>query len=152
MYQDGYNYYSYPNYQPFYNEMPRGFASPTGGMGAGVRRSGGLAGLFRRGGSSTANLAGIAGAAKPKFNWGGLLTNTQKTLNVINQAIPIFYQVRPIWNNAKTMFHIMGALKEDDDKPNPTSSITKSSASSSFPSTDSSQATETMENQPQFFI
>ena len=26
------------------------------------------------------------------IKWGALLTNTQKTLNVINQAIPVYYQ------------------------------------------------------------
>ena len=34
-------------------------------------------------------------------------------LNVVNQAIPIYYQVRPMINNAKTMFRIMGAVKDD---------------------------------------
>lgn len=55
------------------------------------------------------NIKGFAG----KTNWSGLLTGAGKTLNVINQAIPIIYQVRPIWNNAKTMFRIAGALKDD---------------------------------------
>ena len=33
--------------------------------------------------------------AKPKlFNFSDLLNKTQKTLNVINQAIPIFYQIK----------------------------------------------------------
>ncbi len=53
-------------------------------------------------------------AMKTKFNFTNLLSNAQKTLSVINQAIPIVYQVKPIWNNAKTMFNIMGALKSED--------------------------------------
>ena len=48
-----------------------------------------------------------------KINWLNILTNTQKTLNVINQAIPIYYQIKPIWGNAKTMFRMVNALKED---------------------------------------
>ena len=47
------------------------------------------------------------------INWGNLLNNTQKTLNVINQAIPVYYQVKPIGGNAKTMFRMMGALKDE---------------------------------------
>ncbi len=50
-----------------------------------------------------------------KINWSNLLNNTQKTLNVINQAIPVYYQIKPIYNNAKTMFRMVNAIK--DDKP-----------------------------------
>lgn len=53
-----------------------------------------------------------------KINWSSLLTNTQKTLNIINQAIPIVYQVKPIINNAKTMFKVINAVKEDDEITN----------------------------------
>ena len=51
-----------------------------------------------------------------KINWGNILNNTQKTLNVINQAIPVYYQVKPIYNNAKTMLRMVNALKDDDKK------------------------------------
>lgn len=47
-----------------------------------------------------------------KINWGNILNNTQKTLNVINQAIPVYYQVKPIYNNAKTMFRLIGSMNE----------------------------------------
>ena len=60
---------------------------------------------------------GLFSLLKGKINWSSLLSNTQKTLNIINQAIPVFYQVKPLWNNTKTVFRIMGALKEDDKKP-----------------------------------
>ena len=51
-----------------------------------------------------------------KINWGNLLNNTQKTLNVINQAIPVYYQVKPIYNNAKTMFRLIGSMNDSDRK------------------------------------
>lgn len=57
---------------------------------------------------------GLFSNIKGKFNWSSILNNTQKTLNIINQAIPVFYQIKPIWNNTKTIFKIMGALKEED--------------------------------------
>ena len=47
------------------------------------------------------------------LNWGSILTNTQKSLGIINQAIPIVHQVKPIVTNAKTMFKIAGALKDN---------------------------------------
>ena len=53
-----------------------------------------------------------------KFNWSNILNNTQKTLNLINQAIPVHYQVKPIYNNAKTMFRMVNALKDDDNDTN----------------------------------
>lgn len=77
-----------------------------------VAKGGLLSRLF--GGSRTASLAGgTMGAARSGINWGTLLSNTQKSLGIINQAIPIVYQVKPIINNAKTMFRIAGALKDD---------------------------------------
>ena len=40
------------------------------------------------------------------IKWGSILDGASKTLGVINQAIPDIYQVKPIINNAKTMFNI----------------------------------------------
>ena len=45
------------------------------------------------------------------INWSGILDGTQKTLGVINQAIPIVYQVKPILSNAKTMFKIADEVR-----------------------------------------
>ena len=56
---------------------------------------------------------GLLSALK-NIKWGTILSNTQKTLGVINQAIPIVYQIKPIWNNAKTVFKIVGAIKDGD--------------------------------------
>lgn len=57
------------------------------------------------------------------INWSNLLNNTQKTLNVINQAIPVYYQIKPICTNAKTMLKMVNALKDDDTSSNKSSSI-----------------------------
>lgn len=46
------------------------------------------------------------------IKWGPLLDGTSKTLGVINQAIPVVYQVKPIINNAKTMFKIANIMNE----------------------------------------
>lgn len=53
-----------------------------------------------------------------KISWSNLLDGTQKTLNIINQAIPVFYQMKPIYNNAKTIFKVMNVVKEPDIKIN----------------------------------
>ena len=48
-----------------------------------------------------------------KINFSNLLDGTSKTLGVINQAIPVFYQVKPLVNNIGTVFKISNALKEN---------------------------------------
>lgn len=52
------------------------------------------------------------------INWSNILNNTQKSLGIINQAIPLVYQIKPIVNNAKTMFKIAGAIKDDKVEEN----------------------------------
>lgn len=49
------------------------------------------------------------------INFAGILDGTQKTLGVINQAIPIVYQVKPIVSNLGTIFKISNIL--NDNKP-----------------------------------
>lgn len=49
-----------------------------------------------------------------KTNWSGILTNIQKTLNIVNQTIPMIKQVSPMINNTKTMFKIMNEFKKTD--------------------------------------
>lgn len=56
------------------------------------------------------------------FNWTTFLDGTQKTLGVINQAIPIVYQVKPILNNARTMFKIADEIRKPPNQSNTNSS------------------------------
>ena len=51
---------------------------------------------------------------KNGINWSSILTNTQKTLNIINQTIPVIKQAKPVINNAKTMFKVMNEFKKVD--------------------------------------
>ena len=51
---------------------------------------------------------------KAGINWGSLFTNAQKALGFVNQAVPAFYQIKPLWNNAKTMFKVVNEVKKDD--------------------------------------
>jgi hypothetical protein len=56
----------------------------------------------------------LSGLFKGGLNWGSILTNTQKTLGIVNQAIPVFKQAAPVFKNAKTMFAIMNEFKRVD--------------------------------------
>lgn len=77
-----------------------------------ARNLGGLSGAssIARNGIGT----GLGKGLLSKFSFSGFLNGASKTLNVVNQAIPIFYQVRPMINNAKTMFKIIGAVQDND--------------------------------------
>lgn len=61
------------------------------------------------------NLGGNSFIPRRGLNWRGFLNNTQKTLGIINQIIPIVYQVKPLVSNARTLFKIAGAVNSNDD-------------------------------------
>lgn len=123
--------------------MMRGAMNSTiGGMGnvmSGARvathsASKGL-GLFNRLGNSIRAIKGI--------NWSGLITNTSKTLNVVNQAIPLVRQVGPMVNNMKSMLKVASLFKDETDKI----PITKSNKSiNSSPSTNGVDYTNSSNN------
>lgn len=48
------------------------------------------------------------------LNWSSILSNTQKTLGIVNQAIPMIKQISPVMKNAKTMFKVMNEFKRVD--------------------------------------
>lgn len=94
----------YPN--GFYN-MP--FVNPynTLGVSSALPKAGGL--LSRLG--------------LRNINFGNILTNTSKTLNVINQAIPVVKQVGPMFNNMKSMLKVASLF---NDATTPSNNNTKS--------------------------
>lgn len=55
------------------------------------------------------NAATLGSAAKAgssifsKINLSSFLSNAQKTLGVVNQAIPLYYQVKPVFKNLKAL-------------------------------------------------
>lgn len=59
------------------------------------------------------------------IKWGSILDGTSKTLGVINQAIPVIYQVKPIVNNAKTMFKIANIINEPKEEIKKETTIVK---------------------------
>lgn len=95
-----------------------------------------ISSLFGRGAA-----AGTA-TGTSKITFSGILNGASKTLGVINQAIPVFYQVKPIWNNARTMFRVVRGLNSNDN----TSSINTQVKESSNLSQKKEQA-----NAPTFF-
>ena len=60
------------------------------------------------------------------FSFNNFLDGCQKTLGVVNQALPIVNQLGPIVTNAKTMFKIANIVNSADDTVKP---IQKNSSS-----------------------
>ena len=98
-------------------------------------RPGLLSRLF--GGSSLINGA-------KTFNWSNFLTNAQKSLGIVNQAIPLVNQVKPMVSNAKTMFKIANAVRSSNNDK----SINKTTTTSNTNNINSN----TYNNQPIFYI
>ena len=53
------------------------------------------------------------------IDFAGILDGTSKTLNVVNQAIPVFYQAKPFLQNMGTLFQIKNAIKKDSIEKTP---------------------------------
>ncbi|MDD6323581.1 MAG: VrrA/YqfQ family protein [Bacilli bacterium] len=62
----------------------------------------------------TGGTPSLFSALKNGINWSGILNGTQRTLNIINQAIPLVKQAAPMMKNAKTMFKVMNEFKKVD--------------------------------------
>ena len=84
------------------------------------------------------------------INLSSILSGTSKTLNVVNQAIPLVRQAGPIMKNAKTMFRVMNEFKKVDS-PTTTTQV----APSNQPSTVSNVPKEEVRSSnsgPTFFL
>jgi len=65
---------------------------------------------------NTSNIGLLGRLFKNGINWSTILSNAQKTLNVVNQTIPVVKQIGPVVNNAKTMFKEINKFKKIDSK------------------------------------
>ena len=46
-------------------------------------------------------------------NWSNIINNTSKTLGVINQAIPIVKQTKPMLHNMRSMLKVASAFRDE---------------------------------------
>ena len=60
----------------------------------------------------------LSSGAGRGFSLSSIISGTQKTLGLVNQAIPIVKQVAPVMKNAKTMFRVMNEFKKVDTPNN----------------------------------
>lgn len=85
------------------------------------------------------------------INWGTILNNTQRTLGIINQAIPVVKQVSPVMKNARTMFQVMNEFKKMDS-PSASSSTSEQPNNIQSAETQQAKVIQKEENQPTFFL
>lgn len=101
----------------------------------------------------------LGSVAKSGINWSSLLSNTQKTLGIINQAIPAFYQIKPIFSNMKTMFKVVNEINRDTSETTNTNDYEKSNENNSTGKTTINSVSNTelnnsyvQEDAPTFFV
>lgn len=66
------------------------------------------------------------------LNISGILDGTQKTLSVINQAIPVVYQIKPLVSNIGTIFKIRDIINEPTNNKTKSENIKKTNNSPIF--------------------
>ena len=84
---------------------------------------------------------------KDTIKWSKLLEGTKKTLDVVNQAIPIYYQVKPIISNAKTLFKVANVINN-----NTTEVIAKNEEKNQSEIKEEVSTTSSKNNSPIFYL
>ena len=109
----------FPNGFIPYSNMLNGMSSfPLGQMGMNQM----LPNTLMQGANAMQSASGLSALSKTfrGFNYSTFLDGTQKTLNTINQIIPLVNQVSPMIRNASTMFRVVGEVKKmNNDIPTP---------------------------------
>ena len=77
-----------------------------------------------------------------------IISGTSKTLNFVNQTIPVIKQIPPMIKNARTMFNVVNQFKKIDE-PTPTKKIEKQIKNISE---NKQNLIDKKINQPNFFI
>ena len=91
----------------------RSFGSPLmGALGRGARLGQG---------------ASLFGKLRGSFNFSKIISNTGKTLDVLNRGIPLVKQAGPMFKNMKTMFRLASAFK-DESNPREVNNSNKTTA------------------------
>jgi len=103
--------------------------------------------------TNTAQTGILSRIFKNGINWSTILTNAQKTLNIVNQTIPVIKQMRPVVNNAKTMFKIMNEFKKvDTPQPNKNQQYNKEKIIEKKETDNQIQTTKINNDNPTFFL
>jgi len=153
---NNYNYYgSFNPYGNFTRNIPNNFNNYRGVPNmmygtSGIRTTGGFLSRLFPGLAANSTSTGIATATN-KITFNGILNGASKTLGVINQAIPVFYQIKPIWNNAKTMLRIAKAMNSSDSSDFDANKIKVNTSNIAKKNTTTNNSSVINEEGPTFF-
>ena len=154
---NNYNYYgSFNPYGNFTRSVPNNFNNsfrsiPNMMYGtSGIRTTGGFLSRLFPNLAANSTSSGIATTAN-KITFNGILNGASKTLGVINQAIPVFYQIKPIWNNAKTMLKVAKAMNSSDSNDFDANKIKVNTSSNAKKGTTKNNSSVINEEGPTFF-
>ena len=98
------------NFNPYFNSinMTRNispFATTGSSIMSGATQVAKTGGLFSRIGSSKITLSGI-------------LNGAQKTIGTVNQIVPLYNQIKPMFQNSKILLSVAKGLKSDKSNNN----------------------------------
>lgn len=127
-----------PSYGSFYPNNLGGLSRGIGNIGLGAR---GVRGL-----------GGIRSLTKG-INWSGLFSGAQKTLGIVNQALPLVKEAKPMFNNMKTMLKLANAFKDETiPEKTSTSKTVQKNEIKKEEAVSPSESVNNNVNTPQFFL
>lgn len=93
------------------------------------------------------NVNNIAASTTRGINWSSLLNNTSKTIGVVKEAIPIVKEVKPMFNNMRSLLKVASVFKDNTD-------IQKTEPSNNIKTTNSinNHSSINTQNEPNFFL
>ena len=98
---------------------------------------------------SSTQTTSLFASLKGNLTLSNVLNGTQKTLNFINQLIPVARQLTPMMRNAKTMFKVMNEFKKVETPKN--EAIESKKTIDTKPEKNKFEMKQTI-NRPTFFI
>ncbi|MBQ8233949.1 MAG: hypothetical protein IJZ36_00010 [Bacilli bacterium] len=86
------------------------------------------------------------------INFSSILNGTQKTLNIINQTIPVVKEVTPLFRNGKTLLKLMSEFNRNDSNYENINSLNEEVNANKKVSENSNYSTPDNGDSPVFFL
>lgn len=64
--------------------------------------------------ASRASSSGLLNIGRNKITLSGLLNGAQKTIGTVNQVVPLYNQVKPMFQNSKVILNVFKGLKTNN--------------------------------------
>lgn len=97
-------------------------------------------------------LFGLLRGSVRGINLSSIINGTQRTLGLVNQAIPVIKQITPVMRNAKTMFKVMNEFKKVDSPTSTTNNSANNSANNVAEIASAPETNNISNSGPTFFV